>query len=863
MAGHLREDYAIRVRGALLAAAVGDALGWPQETRSRIVGGQKARDVKPEPKFRQWDRSSGTQYARYRETIAPGEYSDDTQLLLAVARCCLSADEWLVRLTQVELPAWTLYQRGAGRAVIAAGRSWADGHPPWIVSRTKSDRPKSDAVGSYYNAGANGAAMRIAPHAILTIIGSESELTARVITDSITTHGHPRALIGALLQAIALRHALLQQGTLEYGDLIETLIDDHSWQDSEFLHTVLPPTWLSGFEQATRQSLTVSWKATVREAIDLLLIAQRSLARGAMANDQQTFDELGCYDKTRNGAGTVTAVAAAYAATRAAARPVAGLVRTAFLPRADTDTLASMTASLLGALHGTEWLGNLGKEVQDADYLVTLSTELARAASQYRMGQQDIKPQEFSSQRAPKIAARELEQFRDLLFSANHLPGRKFLDGRRIAGGRISWLEGAGRTVVARARLQTEDGQTLVLDKITRRVSNVKEQDALEFESPAVTERPRLPHGSGDHQHTKTEQSYDFDVALSYAGENRSYVYEVANNLRANGVRVFYDEFYTAELWGQDLYAYLDNVYRERARFTVVFISRSYVAKPWPSHERQSAQARALNELGPYLLPVRFDDSVLPGLRPTVSYLDASRLSPDQLAQLIIDKLRAVPGISSPARPMTGVPRTPEEQRQLLMQRPPAWEYMLFASVLLARRSALEEKWRDNEIHYARRTGSYMDLRTAISYLSSAASDAGAIGRGIDRVLAPEAQKAAFGDIGEPGDPAKIEHLATRLMGVYEEFLDWSANVRGVGVPRELQGAFELAARLTERPARQIREFVDYYVAQVEQVPKQLQRGEIVRLNLALKIDIDKDVLSAYSYELDRLRKEIVLSKRV
>jgi hypothetical protein len=355
----------------------------------------------------------------------------------------------------------------------------------------------------------------------------------------------------------------------------------------------------------------------------------------------------------------------------------------------------------------------------------------------------------------------------------------------------------------------------------------------------------------------ESEQPYDFDVALSYAGENRSYVHEVANHLRAHGLRVFYDEFYTAELWGQDLYVYLDNVYRERARFTVVFISQSYVAKPWPSHERQSAQARALNELGPYLLPVRFDDSILPGLRPTVAYLDASSIAPDQLAQLVINKLADAPGTSSPAPVITGVPRTADEQRQLLMQRPPAWEFMLYASVLLLRRAALEEKWRDNEIRYARRTGKYMDQETAIDYLTSAAHDAMMIADGLNRVLDSDAQNSAFGAPGEPADPARIEHLAMRLISVYEEFLDWAANLRGVGVPSQLQNALELAARLAELPARQIREFVDYYVAQVEQIPEQLLRGEPVRLEMTLKIDIDDDALSAFTNELERLGKEL------
>ena len=41
---------------------------------------KKARNIRPEPQFRKWDRNSGGQYVRYRETIEAGEYSDDTQL---------------------------------------------------------------------------------------------------------------------------------------------------------------------------------------------------------------------------------------------------------------------------------------------------------------------------------------------------------------------------------------------------------------------------------------------------------------------------------------------------------------------------------------------------------------------------------------------------------------------------------------------------------------------------------------------------------------------------------------------------------------------------------------------------------------
>src|SRR5690348_13440434 len=110
------------------------------------------------------------------------------------------------------------------------------------------------------------------------------------------------------------------------------------------------------------------------------------------------------------------------------------------------------------------------------------------------------------------------------------------------------------------------------------------------------------------------DQVFDYDVALSYAGEDRVYVQKIAARLREHGVRIFYDEYAAAEMWGNDLYALLDEVYRKRARFTIMFVSRHYASKPWTQHERQSAQARALTDIGPYLLPVRLDDSELPGL---------------------------------------------------------------------------------------------------------------------------------------------------------------------------------------------------------------------------------------------------------
>jgi hypothetical protein len=132
---------------------------------------------------------------------------------------------------------------------------------------------------------------------------------------------------------------------------------------------------------------------------------------------------------------------------------------------------------------------------------------------------------------------------------------------------------------------------------------------------------------------------FKYDVALSFAGEQREFVGATAAKLRELGVRVFYDDYEKVELWGKDLYEHLDYVYQRAARYAVVFVSADYAAKVWTNHERKSAQARAIQESGEYVLPFRFDDTELPGLRRTVGYLSASEINAAELADLINKKL--------------------------------------------------------------------------------------------------------------------------------------------------------------------------------------------------------------------------------
>lgn len=136
--------------------------------------------------------------------------------------------------------------------------------------------------------------------------------------------------------------------------------------------------------------------------------------------------------------------------------------------------------------------------------------------------------------------------------------------------------------------------------------------------------------------------SKQYDVALSFAGEDHEYVCKVAEQLQTREVRVFYDTFEEVALWGENLTEIFVDVYMNRARYAVLFISEHYRDKVWARLERRAALARALNEDQAYILPARFDDTEIEGLLPTIAYLDLRELSPAELSVMICEKISHV-----------------------------------------------------------------------------------------------------------------------------------------------------------------------------------------------------------------------------
>jgi hypothetical protein len=146
----------------------------------------------------------------------------------------------------------------------------------------------------------------------------------------------------------------------------------------------------------------------------------------------------------------------------------------------------------------------------------------------------------------------------------------------------------------------------------------------------------------GERSQPKKAAKYKFDVAISFAGPQRLLAEALATKLRHAGIEVFYDGFYQDQLWGKDLADHFEAVYRKDSRYCVIFVSREYLDRIWTTHERRHAIARLMEQKGErYILPIRVDPVDLPGVPPTICYLDVNQYPIERIVEILIDLIKS------------------------------------------------------------------------------------------------------------------------------------------------------------------------------------------------------------------------------
>lgn len=133
-----------------------------------------------------------------------------------------------------------------------------------------------------------------------------------------------------------------------------------------------------------------------------------------------------------------------------------------------------------------------------------------------------------------------------------------------------------------------------------------------------------------------------FQVALSFPGEHRGYVKEVANELaRALGPNAcFYDQYYESQLAQPGLDILLREIYGERSTLVVAFVCAEYDAKEWCGIEWQKIRERRVGGDEREIMYVRVDKGDVAGLSKLDGYVDARVRTPHELARQVVQRVQ-------------------------------------------------------------------------------------------------------------------------------------------------------------------------------------------------------------------------------
>ena len=190
-----------------------------------------------------------------------------------------------------------------------------------------------------------------------------------------------------------------------------------------------------------------------------------------------------------------------------------------------------------------------------------------------------------------------------------------------------------------------DDSITQVLMKASSQITNSDELEkslsSLVDKSVNNNESRELASSIKRSSESELEEqsTFEFDIALSFAGEDREIAESLANGLLIEGIKVFYDRFHKIDMWGKKLTHYFQDVYGPKARFVMPLISKHYPIKDWTDFEFSIARKEAQKRKTEFILPVRLDDTKIIGIHEDVAYLDYKAEGNEGIVDAVLKKL--------------------------------------------------------------------------------------------------------------------------------------------------------------------------------------------------------------------------------
>ncbi|OOG73091.1 TIR domain-containing protein [Algoriphagus sp. A40] len=107
------------------------------------------------------------------------------------------------------------------------------------------------------------------------------------------------------------------------------------------------------------------------------------------------------------------------------------------------------------------------------------------------------------------------------------------------------------------------------------------------------------------------ERNYEFEVAISFAGENRELARKFTEKLEIFDVSVFFDELYESNLLGKALTKQFTRIFNDESKFVLCLLDAHHHDKIWPTFERETFRVRVQEEA---IIPAYLDETKFLGI---------------------------------------------------------------------------------------------------------------------------------------------------------------------------------------------------------------------------------------------------------
>lgn len=129
--------------------------------------------------------------------------------------------------------------------------------------------------------------------------------------------------------------------------------------------------------------------------------------------------------------------------------------------------------------------------------------------------------------------------------------------------------------------------------------------------------------------------NFEFDFAISFAGENRKLAKTIADLLEVIDCTVFYDEYYETNYLGTAWNKQFKEIFGTNSRYVICLLDKNHSEKIWPTFERDIFTPRVPDAA---VIPIYLDDTTFAGIPHDIVGINFKNLNHDD-TDLVTDKI--------------------------------------------------------------------------------------------------------------------------------------------------------------------------------------------------------------------------------